>query len=127
MAAGASNASGGLAMARAKPKPARLVENGPLKIAIGFESDGCVYELDSSSEDRVAEAYPNVPRLPAVLFGFSNRAEFQTLHGPLWPVVGELLTGLTRDQIAELGGLRIYDPVKRTLVWEWRPELAKAK
>jgi hypothetical protein len=113
-------------MARAKAKAERP-KDGPLSISIGFESDGCVYALDSTSRQRIAEAYPGIPRLPAVLFGFANREEFEKLHGPLWPLVGELLTGVKRDQIAELGGLRIYSPRYDKVFWEWLPELATAK
>ena len=92
-----------------------------------FESDGCVYQFEPISKRRLAEAYPDVQRLPDLLLGFRNRTEFDTLHRPLWPVVAELLTGLNRDQIARLGGIRIYDPGKRVQVWEWLPVLAKAK
>ena len=48
-------------------------------------------------------------------------------HGPLWPLAATLLTGLTMDQIGQLGGLRLEDPWKKTVLWEWHPDVAKEK
>ena len=36
-------------------------------------------------------------------------------HGPVWDQVIMLLSGLSADQINELGGYRVYETVVRTL------------
>jgi hypothetical protein len=49
------------------------------------------------------------------------------LHKPLLPLVGSLLTGLTLEQIAQLDGLRFYDPVAEKVVWEGIPTSTPAQ
>lgn len=40
-------------------------------------------------------------------------SDFEKLHGPLWKQIVSMLTGLSWEQIAGLGGIKIYDPVKK--------------
>jgi hypothetical protein len=104
------------------PEPAVL--DGPLLIRIHIESNGVTYSLDLWSKDRAEAVSPGAARIPLVFFGFNKEADWESLHRPFWPVAATLLTGLTMDQIGQLGGVRIEDPRQKRLVWEWRPELA---
>lgn len=96
-----------------------------LRILVGRDAAGAVYELDPLSESRVQEAFPEAQGLPQVILGYRHEGEFQTLHGPHWPVVGTLLTGLTLEQIRQLGGMRLYSPREKAVVWDWPTATAK--
>src|SRR5262245_276200 len=90
-----------------------------LNISIGFESNGAAYGLDPLSRDRVREKFPEARGLPLVVLSYDKEAECESLHGPHWPLVGTLLTGLTLEQINELGRLRIISWRKNQIIWEW--------
>jgi hypothetical protein len=94
----------------------------PLLVRVGLEAGGSVYALDPRSEDRVRAAFPQALMLPTVFFGYRKPEEFESLHKPLWPRAVELLTGLTGEDIALLGGVRFYNPRTRAVVWEWLPD-----
>jgi hypothetical protein len=96
----------------------RLAAKG-LLILLGIQHDGGVYGLDFRSRERIKEAFPDVEPLPMVMLGHRRDTEFDRLHPRRWEVMVPLLTGLTKDQIARLGGVRIYDTDNERLVWEW--------
>lgn len=101
------------------------VPEDKLNISIKFEPNGATYGLDPLSEDRVRERFPEAQGLPLVFFGYDKEAECEQRHGPLWPLVGTLLTGLTLEQIKELGGLRIISWYRNRVIWEWPPAPVK--
>ena len=112
-----------MARKRSKNGEAQANRNGePLLVWVGLDGEGSVYILDPRSEDRVREAFPEARVLPKVFFGYKREEEFETLHGPLWPLAGTLLTGLTLEQIGQLGGVKFYLPRRDKVVWEWPPD-----
>jgi hypothetical protein len=102
-------------------KPRGKKPNGPLVINVGRYSDGCAYELDPLSRRRVNESFPQARQVHRVFIGYDKEEDFEPVHGPHWPQVGAILTGLRLDQISRLGGLRVYDPVDETVFWEGTP------
>ena len=103
-------------------RPSQQSNNGqPLLVRVGLAAGGSVYALDPLSEDRVREAFPEARGLPKVFFGYNSPEEFEALHRPLWPLAGTLLTGLTLEQIGQLGGLRFHEARTDTLLGEWHP------
>lgn len=102
-----------------EPRKPETVE--PLLIRVNLVVNGSVYELDHSSKRRIEREFPEARGLPLVLLGFDRTEEFESLHGPLWSLAGTLLTGLSLEQIAQLGGIRIYYPREKRVVWEWKP------
>ncbi|HRI64734.1 MAG TPA: hypothetical protein PK156_10845 [Polyangium sp.] len=80
-------------------------------INIGKQGDGCVYELHPLSRRDLKAKYPDVRPAPSVFIGYNTRDEFESLHGPMWSQVAQMLTGLGPSQIRKLGGAQIYDPV----------------
>jgi hypothetical protein len=98
----------------------KLAEDA-LLIVVGLQHDGGVYQLDPLSERRIEEAFPGANVLPVVVLGYRTEADFERTHRPHWEQVAKVLTGLTPEQIARLGGVRVYDPERNRVVWEWRP------
>ena len=96
-----------------------------LLVYMGIQHDGTVYELDTRSKERISKAYPEARQLPDIMLGHKRVEEFERLHPPLWERMVQMLTGLTKGQIARLGGVRIFDTDNDILRWEWQTGEAK--
>jgi hypothetical protein len=103
----------------------KLAEDAVL-ITVGIQQDGATYALSPTTEQRIREAYPKLHRLPAVFLGYHKDSDFDWLHPPRWKEMALLLTGLSEDQIAQLGGVRLYSPEREEVLWEWKPAVATA-
>jgi hypothetical protein len=44
-----------------------------------------------------------------LFFSYDTKRAFQDIHGAIWPHAVELLTGLTPDQIQEIGGYELVE------------------
>ena len=77
-------------------------------ISIGQQSDGCVYGLDVLSRARLQEIHPGAHRVPVVFVGYAAKSDFTTLHGPMWPQIAQMLTGVTAEQLSALGGVELH-------------------
>ena len=104
------------------PKAPRKPRTGPLEIAVGWQQDGGVYELQPWDEDRIREAFPDAVIIPGMLVGYDETEDFERFHRRYWQQIALMLTGLTPEQIARLGGIRIWDPTAKKVLWEWHPE-----
>lgn len=82
-------------------------------INIGRQSDGCTYQLHPQSRVEILQRFPGVRPAPSVFVGYETQTEFEEIHGPMWPQIASMLTGLTKRQINQMGGVRLYDPVER--------------
>lgn len=91
--------------------------NGPLVIYVGRQATGCTYQMGPISRRRIREAFPDARIAPSVFVGYETKQDFEKAHGPIWDQLAIILTGLTREQIDKLGGIRIYDPVAESK-WE---------
>jgi hypothetical protein len=114
------------APAKKRRLPRRQTE-GPLIMRVHLEANGSTYSLDVLSRLWVEEQFPKARGLPLVFFGWNKEEEFESLHGPLWPLAATLLTGITMEQIGQLGGIRLEEPLKTKVIWEWRPDDPTAK
>jgi hypothetical protein len=94
---------------------------------VGWDWEGAVYVLHPWAERRVEQAFPQARMIRKVFLGYEKKEDFEALHGPYLPTVGAMLTGLTLEQIGQMGGLRLIDAVEESLVWEWRPALPRAQ
>jgi hypothetical protein len=94
-----------------------------LLVTVGIQHDGAAYELDSFTRQRLRQQFPNQTRLPDVFLGHHHASDFPRLHAPHWETVVRLLTGFSDEQIAELGGARLYSPEEDKVLWEWKPQL----
>ncbi len=84
---------------------------GPVEIAIGRQGDGCAYRLQPTSLDLIKQRFPQARMVPSVFLGTDRQIDVQEqFQDAMWDQVATLLTGLTRSQLDELGGYRIYDP-----------------
>ena len=94
-----------------------LVE--PLEIYVGQQGDGCTYQLHPKSRIRIEQRHPKLNLAPNVFVGYTTGTEFCKIHGPLWPHIAHILTGLNEKEIREMGGIRIYDPMAEREIWRY--------
>jgi len=83
----------------------------PLIFNIGRQPDGCVYQLNPKSRVEIKKRFPTARAVPSVFVGYDREADFEALHGPMWRQIATMLTGLTWEQIEEMGGMSLYDPM----------------
>jgi hypothetical protein len=94
-----------------------------LRIIVGWQGDGGVYQLDLASEKRIKAVYPEAPVISdGMLLGYDKKRDYNRYHRPHWQPIARMLTGLNDEQIARLGGIQIYDPVAARAIWSWVPE-----
>ena len=79
-------------------------------ITVAFEHEGATYSLHPRSAARIREAFPGVPSAPAVYLGYAMKGGFEQVHGPLWPQVLTLLTGVGLDRLRQLGRVILWSP-----------------
>lgn len=83
-----------------------------LVVALGLQNDGATYRLHPTSTARIREVFPEVRVAPSVYVGYATRADFEALHGPIWPQIVILLTGLDEEKLkAKFHRLVLWDPV----------------
>lgn len=85
----------------------------PFVIFLGVRSDGCTYELDTNSLERL-KTVPNAMPVRRVFIAYETRSGFEQAHGPFDWQAAQLLTGLSADRLASLGAVELYDPRSRT-------------
>src|SRR5262249_39752777 len=110
-------------MVKAHQKKARR-RHDPYKgliINVGWQGDGGVYQLDLDSEERIRGTFPEANIIKDMLVGYDEKGDFERFHRPHWQQFALMLTGLMPEQIGQLGGIRIYDPVAEKVLWEWDP------
>lgn len=86
----------------------------PIQINVNPERDGCYYELGPHAWYRVQNAAPDQPRAPLVFIGYASRDDFEALHAPMWPMIATALTGMSWDEIVEMGGIELFDVTTHT-------------
>jgi hypothetical protein len=80
-------------------------------VAVGFQTEGATYRLHPTSAARIRQTFPGVRVAPSVYVGYTTREEFESLHGPMWPQIVILLTGVDANTIQErFPRLLLWDP-----------------
>lgn len=97
-----------------KKRPDEFVEPDASRaviVAVGFQGDGATYRLHPTSAMRVQKAFPGVRVAPSVYVGYASRDEFEALHGPMWPQIVILLTGVDVARLKErFEHITLWDP-----------------
>ncbi len=82
--------------------------------------NGATFQL--SPQTRAMLTARESAQLPAssVFVAFDTSGPLDERHGPMWAHIVMLLTGLTEDQIAELGGYSFVSPADEEILFESR-------
>jgi hypothetical protein len=54
----------------------------------------------------------------SVFVSFDTQWSFERFHGPMWTQIAMLLTGLSEEQIQDLGGFSFVSPKDSEVVFE---------
>jgi hypothetical protein len=81
-----------------------------VQINIGRQADGCTYALHPRSAAEITKRYPGVHPAPSIYVGYATRTDFESLHGPMWPQIAALLTGLGLQTMDRELAVTIFDP-----------------
>jgi hypothetical protein len=93
----------------------------PLLIYASREFDGFTYQLDPSSFRRVRHALGDDARqFPRIFISYDVKEDFEKLVGPTKRELVLLLTGLSAEQVAQLGGVEFRDPNTDQPLFLWR-------
>jgi len=106
-----------------EPVPGPL---GPLEILVSRRSDGCTYSLSPTTHKLVLKSFPQTSLVPNVFLSTYTRFDFETTHGAIWDHVAIILTGLSEQQIEQLGGYRVIDPVASQVFGESLAQVSAA-
>ena len=92
-------------MPATKTKPIQ----GEIRIDVGKQADGCVYELHPNSKAFLAQHHKDVHPAQTLFVGYETRADFEAVHGQMWKQIALILTGLPWGQLKKLG-VEFFDP-----------------
>ena len=70
------------------------------------------------------KSFPEANLAPNVFISTVSPSELERTQGPIWGQVALILTGLSEQQIKQLGGYRVVDPVATRVLLEAPPLVA---
>lgn len=79
--------------------------------------DGFTFSLHPLSERELKRKMPNVHPLPHIFIALDRAYDFQTDRGDLYDQIVQLLTRLNEQELADLGGFEVLDPVTEQRVF----------
>lgn len=108
--------------------PATEGPMGPIIVQVGRRANGLVFGLHPLSRTTIQSAFPDAKAMTAtVSVNFDTLQDFLTVHGSIENLAREVvptLTGLTLEQLEELGYALIEDDTDRTLMFVRPGDLA---
>jgi hypothetical protein len=93
----------------------------PLDIVAEHTSDGTVFRLAPTSQERIMRSFPNAHLTGEVFWGTERQRTHEHDRGPIWDQVASTLTGLSAEQLETLGGYRIVEWVEKVLYEDRTP------
>jgi len=80
-------------------------------VAVGDQGNGATFQLTPETRRMLESRLPGWSRGPSAVFlAAERRWDFKLMRGPMWAQVVMLLTGLTEDQVRDLGGFTFVIP-----------------
>lgn len=92
-----------------------------ITINVGVQRDGYVFRPRPLSRVWLEENFPDKDRVSSVFVGFDNKRDFQQITDSVWSRIWLLLTGLTMDEINQVGGLIVINPRTAQQVYSSSP------
>jgi hypothetical protein len=85
-----------------------MVSQG-VEIDVGRQRDGWTFWLSPRAKQLLRGKVPEPVLDTSVFVGYDTKNDFEFFHGPVFEHVALLLTRLSRDQLAQLGGYFFVD------------------
>lgn len=93
------------------------MESPQFMINVGIQRDGFTFRLDPLSRVQLEQRYPDLPRVASLFLGFDQHKELSAIPQQIWQQLVQLLTGLTFEQINEIGGFMVVNPRNEETVY----------
>lgn len=103
------------------PVPPAWKKESPLIVEVKTSDRGLTFSLDGDSVERVREKYRGDWTSSRVTVDSETKDLFEKIHGDVIRHIIPVLTGLTLEQVAEMGGVRLRN-VSNGQVWEEWPK-----
>jgi hypothetical protein len=87
-------------------------------VDVGRQMDGATFRLSPRTQAQLAARKLGNPLASSLFVTFATKEAFERIHGPMLTQIVKMLTGLTEEQIADLGGFRFVDPADREVLFE---------
>jgi hypothetical protein len=87
-------------------------------IDVGKQMDGATFRLSPQTNARLTAQKLGNPLASSIFVTFTTQEAFERNQGSMWTQIAMMLTGLTAEQIEELGGFRFVDPADREVLFE---------
>jgi hypothetical protein len=92
----------------------------PIVIEVGKQTNGATFRLSPRTEAVLASQTSDWSPASSIFVSFDTQWDFDRLHGPMWTQIAMLLTGLSEEQIQNLGGFIFMSPTDKEVVFESR-------
>jgi len=90
----------------------------PLIVDVSINDQGLAFSLDADSTKRVRDKHGGAWASSRVIVGYETKHEFERIHGDVIRHIIPVLTGLSLEQVAAMGGVRLRD-MSIGQEWEW--------
>ena len=97
----------------------RADELAPLVVDVSDDRSGTTFSLALSAR-RALEGRFHVHPSPRVFVGHDTRSEFEKMHGPMLRQILLILTGLSEQQLRDLGRAEFREAVSERVLAEWK-------
>ena len=94
-----------------------LTGKGPIDILVGRQSNGWTYGLHPNSFKLIRKRFPSIHPRPSISWA-RCASDYEVTSGTSYDQIAVLLTGLSVEELAELGGYRIVDPITDLVLHE---------
>lgn len=102
----------------ADPRQPSWPEGGPLVIEVTTDEEGLQFRLGEQAV--IALELTDGTYRETMRIRFDVKDDFEQIHGPIYPHVAEWLTGQSREELLERGGVRFEEPGRDPIVWPVR-------
>lgn len=89
-------------------------------VDVGKQMTGATFQLSPQTRVMLASRKLGLPPISSVFVAFDTKKAFDEKLGPIWVHVVMILTGLTEDQLEELGGYSFVSPADQEVLFESR-------
>ena len=80
-----------------------------LTLEMTTQGNGWTFRLSPKTHALLKQRFDHAAIGSSLFVGTDTRRSYEEIHGPMWDQIALLLTGLSLDQIEELGGYQVVD------------------
>ena len=97
------------------------ISSGPLMPVIVYmtrQSIGCTFTLHPHSRSAILRRFPQSQQVSSVAIEYGTKFDLEQAHGPIWDHVALVLSGLSLEELATLGGYRVLDLTNEKIIYD---------